>query len=332
MYKVLLTNPIHPEALGLLKRHAEVVLAAAPAPGAIFDASAGCDGIIVRAQLPDGLFVRRPSLRVAVRHGTGIDFIPIDEATAQGVVVANVPGVNAGSVAEHATMLMLSLARRSCRVVELLKQGNWESARDLASSASEVHGCTIGVIGLGNIGQRIAAVWGGGFGARVLAYAPVPIDPTSGVQSCSMDELLRTSDFVVLACPLTDATRRMVNAAFLAKMKRRAFLINVARGPIVDQAALLAALREGTIAGAGLDVYETHPLDAGSPLLALPNVIATPHCAGISEPSFRAIGLGAVDALLQGLQGQWPANVVNPQVKGHTRKGTTPWGNGLQPY
>lgn len=318
MHKILLTNPIHPEAQAKLRGHAQVVLAPQPTPDAILEASAGCDGIIVRAQLPDGIFEARPRLRAAIRHGTGVDFIPIPEATRCGVVVANVPGVNAVSVAEHATAMMLGLARRSFRVVEMLRSVAWNPARELASEARELHGSTVGIIGYGSVGRRLAAIWQGGFGADVLAYTHGPIDDP-GVEGCSLNELLCRSDFVVLACPLTNETRGMVDAAFLARMKRSAFLVNVARGPIVQQQALVQALTQNAIAGAGLDVYEAHPLEPDSPLLSMPQVVATPHCAGISAASLRAMGLGAVEELLCVLVGGTPRSFINPEVASRRR-------------
>lgn len=325
MYRVLLTNPIHPRAEAMLREHAEVVLAASPTPSAIFEAADGCDGIIVRAQLPDGIFESHRSLRAAVRHGTGVDFIPIPEATRQGVVVANVPGVNATSVAEHATLAMLGLARRGFRIVEMHRQQGWSAARDLASQALEVHGCTVGIVGFGSVGRKIAAIWQGGFGARILVHSPQPGDLPSAARLCSLEELASAADFVVLACPLTDETRGLVDERFLARMKPEACLINVARGPLVVQSALIQALREGRIAGAALDVYETHPLDPASPLLTMPQVVATPHCAGISAASMEAMGVGAVKELLRVLRGAEPVSFINPEVRSRRRGAVGGW-------
>lgn len=311
MFKVALTNPIAEPALARLRERAEVRLAASPNPADILAVAQDCDAIIVRAQLPDGIFSRCRALRAAVRHGTGVDFIPLDEATANGVVVANVPGVNAGSVVEHATMLMLALARRGFSVVDKLRRDRWDTARAEAGGAREVQGCTVGIVGFGTVGQRIGALWHAAFGARILAYSPGIAALPAWAVSCGLRELAGAADFVVLCCPLTPETRGMIDAGFLATMRPQAYLVNVARGAIVDESALLQALRAGRIAGAGLDVYPAHPLPAASPLLEMDNVICTPHCAGISTASLEAMGHGAVQEVLRILDGDEPLHPVN---------------------
>jgi D-3-phosphoglycerate dehydrogenase / 2-oxoglutarate reductase len=323
MYTVALTNPIAEPALALLREHAQVRLAASPTPADILRAAEGSDAIIVRAQLPDGIFARCRTLRAAVRHGTGVDFIPLEEATAHGVVVANVPGVNAGSVAEHATLLMLGLARGGFAVAQMLQRDGWDAARHHAAQAREVQGCTVGIVGFGNVGRRIAALWHAAFGAHVLAYSPSGTALPPWAQAAPLAALARASDFVVLCCPLTPQTRGMVDAEFLAAMRPGAFLVNVARGGVVDEAALLQALRSGAIAGAALDVYPAHPLPAESPLLRMPNVICTPHCAGISATSLEAMGRGAVQEVLRVLDGGEPLHPVNT-VPTDRRRAATP--------
>lgn len=311
MFKVALTNPIADSALALLRTRAEVRLAAAPTPAAILDAAHDCDAVIVRAQLPEDIFRRCPRLRAAVRHGTGVDFIPLEEATVHGVVVANVPGVNAGAVAEHATLLMLGLARRGFAVVDRLRRDNWDAARAHAGNAMEVQGCTVGIVGFGNVGQRLGALWHSAFGARILACSPGNGVLPQWAAPCTLQALAHQADFVVLCCPLNEQTRGLVDGNFLAAMQPHASLVNVARGGVVDEAALLQALRSGRIAGAALDVYPAHPLPAASPFLALDNVICTPHCAGISATSLEAMGRGAVEEVLRVLDGQAPRHPVN---------------------
>ena len=315
MYKVALTNPIADGALALLRERAQVRVAATPTPADILRVADGADAIIVRAQLPDDVFARCPTLRAAVRHGTGVDFIPLEQAAAHGVKVANVPGVNAASVAEHATMLMLGLARGGLTVVRQLREQGWDTARSHAGQAREVQGCTVGVIGFGNVGQRIGRLWHAAFGARILAYSPGAGAMPAWAQAATLGELAAASDFVVLCCPLTPQTRGMVDATFLETMRPGAFVVNVARGGVVDEAALLAALRSGRLGGAALDVYPEHPLPAHSPLLAMDNVICTPHCAGISATSLEAMGRGAVEEVLRILDGGAPLNPVNPPRK-----------------
>jgi D-3-phosphoglycerate dehydrogenase len=319
MYRIALTNPIADSALALLGERAEVRLAASPQPADILRAAEGSDAIIVRAQLPDGIFAQCPTLRAAVRHGTGVDFVPLEEASAHGVQVANVPGVNAGSVAEHATMLMLGLARGGFAVAQMLLRDGWDAARAHATQAREVQGCIVGIVGFGNVGRRLGALWHAAFGARVLAYSPggTPLPPWA--EACALPELARQADFVVLCCPLTPQTRGMIDKDFLAAMRRDAFLVNVARGGVVVEDALIEALRERRIAGAALDVYPSHPLAADSPLLQMRNVICTPHCAGISATSLAAMGRGAVEEALRILDGQAPLHPVNSLPAGSRR-------------
>jgi D-3-phosphoglycerate dehydrogenase len=321
MWKVALTNPIAATALDLLRTRAEVRIAPTPTPHDILRTAENCDGIVVRAQLPDGIFEHCPALRAAVRHGVGVDFIPIEQATAHGVQVANVPGVNADSVAQHATMLMLGLARRGFAVVDTLRREGWDAARSLGAGAREVQGCCVGIVGFGNVGRRLGRLWHTAFGARVLVSTEGPVDEPWAM-AVSLDELAAACDFLVLCCPLTPATRGLVDERLLGRMASDAFLVNVARGGVVQEAALLQALRERRIAGAALDVYPSHPLPADSPWLGLDNVICTPHCAGLSSAALEHMGRGAVEELFRILDGHAPLHPIN-HVPAGARRGAS---------
>lgn len=314
-FTISLTHDIDPRARQRLLDHGgRLVLARTPAAGDIEACCAGSDAIIVRAPLPEGLFERHPTLRAAVRHGVGLDFIALPEATRCGVAVANVPGSNAQSVAEHAAMALLMLARRTHEIAATLRGGGWDAARRLALEGRELAGSTLGLVGYGHVGRRLAALCRQGFGMRVLACAP-DHDSSDGVaEPATLAQLQSASDFLVLACPLTEQTRGLVNTAFLAAMKRGACLVNVARGPVVDEAALAQALRERTLAGAAIDVYQRHPFDADSPLWGLDGLIATPHCAGITASSMQAMGLGAAEEVLRIMRGEPPRHFVNPEA------------------
>ena len=317
MPRILLTQSIHPLAQARLAELGEVIVPHDTAPETLRASAARCDVVMVRAQLPDDIFDAAPSLIGAVRHGAGVDMIPIQAATAHGVLVANVPGVNANAVAEHVLRSMLQLARGSAAVAALLateRSAGWARARALADRGFELRGRTVGLIGFGHVGRAVARLCGLGFGMQVLAHTrSAPVDGAAA-QPAALSELLAQSDFVVLACPLTEATRGLIGAAQLALMRPSACLINVARGPVVAESALIEALLAHRIAGAALDVFDTQPLPDAHPYWQLPQVILTPHVAGLSEESMRAMGTRAALAVEHFLRGEVPAHCINPQA------------------
>jgi D-3-phosphoglycerate dehydrogenase len=313
--RVLLTNAIHPDAHARLARVADLVVAPDTHADTLRHAAQGCEVVLVRSQLPDDIFDVAPTLTGAVRHGTGVDMIPLDAASARGVLVANVPGVNANAVAEHVLRSMLSLARQTQQVSRVLKDQGWAAARAAAESGVELRGRTLGVIGFGHVGQAVARLAHLGLSMRVLAYSRSPLRETvHATAATTLDALMAHSDVVVLACPLTPQTRGLVGTVQLAQMRRGSWLVNVARGPVVDEAALLDALRRGHLAGAALDVFETQPLPADHPFWQMPQVLLTPHAAGVSDDSMRAMGLGAAEAVEHLLRGECPPTCVNRQA------------------
>jgi D-3-phosphoglycerate dehydrogenase len=317
MARILLTQAIHPQAQARLADLGELILAPDTRAETLRILAAGCDVVMVRAQLPADIFASAPSLVGAVRHGAGVDMIPIDEATEHGVLVANVPGVNANAVAEHVLRSMLQLARHSAPMARRLQSrpAGWAAARAFADAGFELNGRTVGLIGHGHVGSAIARLCASGLLMRVLAHTRSPLAAGgSPAERLPLPELLAQSDFVVLACPLTAQTRGLIGAAELASMKRGAFLVNVARGPVVQELPLIEALQSGRLAGAALDVFDTVPLRDDHPYWTLENVLITPHVAGITDDSMRAMGQGAVLAALQLLRGEVPANCINPQA------------------
>lgn len=312
---VVLTNPIDPPAAAHLAEVVDLRMLSALDADTIRRETADAEGLIVRAQLPADLFVHAPRLRAVVRHGAGLDMIPMAEATAHRVMVANCPGTNADSVAEYVVAQMLALARGLPEIIQRTRSGDWPGARALADAAFELRGATLGIVGVGAIGRALARIASAGLGMRVLGFqrhleriaAPVEAAPT-------LAALLAASDVVALACPLNESTRGLIDAAGLARMKPTAWLINVSRGAVIDQPALIAALRERRIAGAALDVFTDQPLAAGHPLLMLDNVLPTPHLAGITAQSMRRMSALAVEQLLQMLAGGVPPHLVNPEV------------------
>ena len=315
---ILLTQAIHPAAQAQLAELGEVRVAADTSPDTLCRDASGCSVVVVRAPLPEDIFDVAPSLVGAVRHGAGVDMIPVEAATARGVLVANVPGVNAHTVAEHVVWSLLHLARRRSSMLARLHAGaaGWAAARALAEIGFELPGRTVGLIGFGHVGQAIARVCTSALAMRVLVHSrsgPRPGAPTA--EHVALGTLLARSDFVVLACPLTDQTRGLIGAAELAAMRPGACLINVARGPVVQEAALIDALRAGRLAGAALDVFDVQPLPEDHPYRQMEQVLLTPHVAGITEDSMRRMGSGVALAVEHLLQGELPPNCINPQAE-----------------
>jgi phosphoglycerate dehydrogenase-like enzyme len=227
-----------------------------------------------------------PKLKVIAQFGAGLEGVDLEAARERGIPVRNVAGVNAQAVAEMAAFLMLGLARKLP-----LHQGSFARRVVGDPPGTELAGKTLGIVGLGAGGKALARV-AGGFGMDVIAVRRTPV-PEPGVSWVGgpgqLDELLQRSDYVTLLVPLTAETRGLIDARRLALMKPSAFLVNVGRGALVDRDALLAALRERRIAGAGLDVYWEEPPDPADPLFALDNVVATPHLGGVSDEALARI-------------------------------------------
>ena len=312
---VLLTNPIDSTVTAELRQHADVRIASAPDPETLRRESRDADYIVVRAPLPEDIFDQASRMRAAVRHGAGLDMIPVAQASRHGVAVANVPGVNAVTVAEYAVGQMLNLARQLPRIDQALRGSGWAAARQLSDGASDLGGKTLAIIGMGSIGHALARISAAGFGMRVLGVRRSPAQDTELVRHVTLEQALPAADYVVLACPLTEQTRGLIGAAELAQLRPGARLVNVARGPVVDEAALVEALRSGRLAGAALDVYATQPLPADSPLRALPNVLLSPHLAGMTAESTRRMSEGVLAQLLAMFRGELPEHLCNGEAR-----------------
>jgi D-3-phosphoglycerate dehydrogenase len=266
------------------------------------------------AQVSSEVIRRGEKLQVVGRYGIGVDNIAVEEATRLGIPVTNVPAYCVDEVAEHVLAFMFGLARKVYLYNAAVRNGNWE-----LSTGRPIHrvaGRTLGIIGFGHVGQTLAAKVAG-FGMRVIAYDPIANEDAMkrhGVEAVELDDLLREADFVSVHAPLTDGTRGIVNRERLRSMKPTAFLINTARAAIIDQEALLAALVEGWIAGAAVDVFDPERLPDGHPLLQQSNLLATPHTAFYSEESIRELEVKAARNVAKILSGRRPDAVVNPEV------------------
>jgi D-3-phosphoglycerate dehydrogenase len=314
------THPLHPQATATLKGHGEVVVASAIDPVTLADEAREADIVIVRANLPPVLFERAKKLRAAIRHGAGLDMIPIGAATRAGVLVANVPGANARTVAEHVLWTSMALLRKFRQVDRDLRHKGWLAGRDHAASGNDLSGRTMGIVGFGAVGRHVADIAAMGFGLDVVVNSRTPRDLPGHVRFASVDELVEKSDIIVLCCPLTLETTGMIGRDRIRRMKPGALLINVSRGPVVEDAALIEALSSGQVGGAALDVFVTQPLPPDHPYFGFDNVIITPHMAGITEESMMRMGLGAAEEAIRVLSGDLPLNLRNPEVVEHYRR------------
>lgn len=314
------THALHPAAGAMLNNVADLRVASAPDPETLLREGRGAGIVIVRAPIPPAFFEDAPMLRAAIRHGAGLDMIPMDAATRAGVLVANVPAVNAPTVAEHVFLVILALLRRFRLMDRELRQKGWATGRSQADGATDLGGRTIGIVGMGNVGKAIFRIATFGFGLEVVATSRSPQSLPDGVRFLPLDDLVATVDILVLCCPLTPETTGLLNAERIGRMKPDAILVNVSRGAVIDDAALIAALAEGRIGGAALDVFATQPLPLDHPYFSFDNVIVTPHLAGLTEQSMMRMGTGAASEALRVLRGELPVNLRNPDVVEHYRQ------------
>ena len=309
--------PFFSDSLSLLPLEVATLL---PEPGSADPtANAGVAQAILAAasvRYDDALFKRLPNLRIVQRTGIGVDNVDTAAATANGIIVCNTPDGPTESTAEHTVALLLNLAKR-------VKQGNDNLAAGKFGPRSgtligmEVKGRTLGLIGLGRIGRRVAHICRHGFEMRVIGYDPyVSADAAAGmgIEMMGLDDVVRQADFLSLHVPANAETTRLVDRARLAQMKQGAFLLNLARGPLVDPAALLDAIDSGHLAGAGLDVFDPEPPEVDSALRNHPLIVATPHAAALTVEGRIRIERMAVERLLAFFRGERPADVVNPEV------------------
>jgi D-3-phosphoglycerate dehydrogenase len=311
--KVLLTNPMQDAEQARLATHAQVIVAPSADADTLRAMVADADVLVVRAKLPDDIFDHQTRLKGVVRHGVGLDMIPMDQATARKIPVANMPGSNTASVVEYCINAMFYLQRNMSALALRDPVADWATNRPHADSTRELNGQTLGIVGVGTIGTALAKV-ARVMGMKVLGLSRRREGLPEGVVFADKQALFSQADIVVLACPLTAETRKLVDAPTLALMKSSALLINVSRGPVVDTAALVAALQAGRLGGAALDVHDTQPIPQGLYPAGMERLLLTPHVAGITESSMTNMSRGSVDEVLRLLQGQRFANLVNPEI------------------
>ena len=281
----------------------------------VLEAAQGSIAIIAGSEpYTDRVLADLPALRIISRNGVGYDRIDVPAATRRGVAVTITPDGNHQAVAEHTMALLLAVARSVVSGAIDTRHGNWRRR----SVSIPLRGKTLGIVGMGRIGRSVA-VRAAAFGMRLLAYETCPdreFTTKYGVELVGIDKLLEESDFVTLHTPMTPETHELINARTLMRMKRGSVLINTARGGLINERDLLAALTSGHLAGAGLDVLVTEPPPPGHPLVALDNVIVSPHLAALDEQAVEDMATGAAQNIVDIFAGNWPtAALINPDVK-----------------
>lgn len=279
------------------------------------DALPGAHGLL-GASLPldASLLDLAPQLEVVSSVSVGVDNYDVAELSRRGVMLTNTPDVLTETTADTGFALILATARRVVELANWVRDGHWQANLGPAHFGSDVHGKTLGIVGMGRIGEALARRAAAGFGMRVLYHSQRPkpqVEARHAARQCSLDELLQQADFVCLTVPLSASTEGLIGARELALMKPEGILVNISRGRVVDEQALIEALRARRIRGAGLDVFVQEPLSVDSPLLQLDNVVATPHIGSATEETRQAMARCAVDNLLSALAGERPANLVN---------------------
>lgn len=311
---VLLTDSIAPAALAELEKMAEVRLLGEAQVGSLEKEMLAANVVIVRRPIPADILRETKGLRALVRHGVGLDFIPVEAASAANIAVTNTPNTNAQSVAEYVFGLLLGLQRRIAQNNQLIRTGEWHKLRSEAPELNEISNKTLGIIGFGSIGAAVARIGHFGFGARILAARRNLLVGPDWVEFANITDVASRADILVIACPLTPSTQGMINARFISSMRKNAILINVARGAIIDETALVTALQSQQIAGAALDVFSFQPLPENSPLRSCPNIVLSPHIAGVTRQSMLRMSNAAVSDTLRVLHGKRPKNLINVQA------------------
>ena len=280
-------------------------------PAALLAATAGAEALMVQfARIDRVLIETLTSCRVIARYGVGVDMVDIDAATDQGIPVANVPHYCIDEVSLQTIGFLLDLNRRTLPLAIHVRSGRWGTPPPV-TPPSRLRGQLLGVVGFGAIGSEVARK-AQALGLEVIAYDPFAVpDRHPGISFVPLAQLLARSDYVTLHCPLTEETRGLIGAAELAQMKPSAYLLNLSRGPVVDQAALTEALQTGVIQGAALDVLSTEPPDPADALLQLDNVVVTPHIASWSIEAGVELRRGVAQSVVHALLGREPASVVN---------------------
>ena len=309
-------RPVSHEAVSRLREHGDVALGYGPRAVDYRKIAPRATGVLLRtAEFRRADMDLAPNLRIIARHGAGYDTVDVDAATERGIPVTITGAANAGSVAEHVFALLFAVARNVTAADRAVRDGRWSAARGMFTG-TELAGRTLGLLGCGRIGLRVAAI-ATAFGLAVVASDPALSAADADALTLRLtekDDLLRTSDIVSLHLPLTPVTSQIIDREALANIRKGAILINTARGGLIDEVALLECLDTGHLAGAGLDVLATEPPTADDPLLAHPRTVISPHIGGQTHEALRRVAMDAAQSILAVYRGEIPANAVNVEA------------------
>ena len=307
MEKVFLTEHIHPDAVAYLRENFEVVQGTSTESGEIIRQAQGCSAILIRsAKITAEIMDAIPTLKVVAKHGMGVDNIAVDHATEKGILVVNAPFSNLNAVAEHIVMLLLALSKRTVQMDQLTRAGQFKERNTYKTIG--LKGATVGIIGMGKISR---------FEMNILATDPYVKQADVeglGITMATPEELYAKSDFVIVHTSLFPSTFHLVGAEQFKAMKNTASIINAARGAVIDETAMIEALKSGEIAGAGLDVFEQEPPADDNPLFSMENVIVSPHNAALSDGALRAMAMDSAQGITEYLTGKPVTYPVNKEV------------------
>jgi len=319
---VVLYKKLSPALMQRLQAHADVTLIedvkSDEGMARLRDALPHADGLLgASLKLDAELLDRAVKLKAVSSVSVGVDNYDIDDLTRRGILLTNTPDVLTQTTADTGFALIMATARRVVELASMVRDGRWTQNIGPEHFGTDVHGKTLGIVGMGRIGEAVAQRGHFGFGMPVLyhSHSPKPeVEARFDAQYRSLEDLLHESDFVCLTVPLTAQTERLIGAEQLALMRPQTILINIARGKVVDEQALITALQNRQIRAAGLDVFEREPIQTDSPLLQLENVVATPHMGSATDETREAMARCAVDNMISALSGDKPKDLVNPSA------------------
>ncbi|MDY7564604.1 NAD(P)-dependent oxidoreductase [Pseudomonas sp. RTC3] len=321
--QVVLYKKLSPTLMSRLQQHADVTLIDEPTRDGLARLRAalphahGLLGASLKLDAP--LLDLAPHLEAVSSVSVGVDNYDLDYLDRRGILLSNTPDVLTETTADTGFALILATARRVVELANLVRAGQWKSNIGSPYFGNDVHGKTLGIIGMGRIGEALAQRGHFGFGMPVLyhSHSPKPaVEARFNAGYRSLEALLQEADFICLTLPLTAETQGLIGARQFALMRPQSIFINISRGKVVDESALIAALQQGQIRAAGLDVFDREPLPHDSPLLQMNNVVATPHIGSATHETREAMAQCAVDNLLSALAGERPLNLVNPKAWG----------------